>query len=261
MSSVKNSVKISAPSARRREEAQNLLAEAALFRLVALGFAAPRLGRFEELRKAFMAVDAKKNPLCDVNHVASALREARLAWFSASPSDVSAEYLRLFMGASVVSLYETAYGDGRRIGGRPVELADIGGFYSAFGFALNESDPVLADHLCAECEFMSLLSIKESYALVNGWTMRWASARAAADAFLEQHLGRWPETLLNSLCGESAPYAFVALVKLLNALIWARCRARGLRPLATKLLLEKEMDEEELACPQAVGRSTEGWRQ
>ncbi len=34
--------------------------------------------------------------------------------------------------------------DGRRIAGRPVELADISDFYLAFGFELTEAQPRLS---------------------------------------------------------------------------------------------------------------------
>jgi TorA maturation chaperone TorD len=236
----------------RRQEVQRLLGEAALFRLVALGFGAPKAVRLESVRKSLNDALAAEDLVHREPSIVRALRGARLAWFTATPSGLSAEYLHLFMGAAVVSLHETAYGDGRRIGGRAFELADIGGFYASFGFTMHELDPVLPDHLCAECEFMSLLSIKEAYALTNGWTAQCVTTRVAANKFLEQHLGRWTSGLSSSLRHEKGPYAFSALLHLLEMLIWVRRRARGIRYMPTNLAdSTSDSFEEGLVCLKA----------
>jgi TorA maturation chaperone TorD len=73
---------------------------------------------------------------------------------------------------------------------RTFQLADIAGFYRAFGVeAVPESERV--DHIAIELEFMHLLAVKE------------AVAQDAASAFLRDHLSRWgPE--FGRLLGEAA---------------------------------------------------------
>jgi TorA maturation chaperone TorD len=244
--------------ARRRRGSEELLREAAVFRLVALGFSAPRLNGFADMRRALL--DACKDEIIAAHGapVGRTLHMARAAWFAVAPNELCRDYLRLFMGTAAVSLHETAYGDGRRIGGRPVELADIGGFYSAFGFAMRDSDPVLSDHLCAECEFFSLLAIKEAYALISGRVADWRTTRAAADEFLEQHLGRWPKALLAELRRQGAPSAFVVLARLLVVLVETRRSARGLRSAVADMRhSEPEPEGDEWVCPMAeAGKDT-----
>ena len=175
------SARASLPNLRRRgQETERLLAHAATFRVVALAFAVPRPGLAAEMRASlFRLAVGRLDPT-----VQRAVTVARRAWLGASPSGLADAYLRLFMGRANVSLHETAYGDGRRVNGRPVELADIGGYYRAFGVQPRDSSPDLPDHVSAECEFLSILLLKEAFALDNGWPTEWRTTRQAAASFL-----------------------------------------------------------------------------
>jgi DMSO reductase family type II enzyme chaperone len=74
---------------------------------------------------------------------------------------------------------------------RTFELADIAGFYRAFGVEVAPGTE-RADHITAELEFMHLLAVKEALAQQNGDGVEHAEiCREAARSFLRDHLARW----------------------------------------------------------------------
>lgn len=100
-------------------------------------------------------------------------------------------YLRLFESQVAASPHETEYGLNRTTR-KPIELADIAGFYRAFGVDTRQD---MVDHVAAELEFLAYLGIKENYAAEQGWQEpREVTARAYA-SFLEDHAGRWLDFL------------------------------------------------------------------
>jgi DMSO reductase family type II enzyme chaperone len=78
---------------------------------------------------------------------------------------------------------------------RTFEMADVAGFYRAFGVAVGESGQ-RPDHIAVELEFMNLLAVKEAIALqLEGDGEHAEICRDAARAFLRDHLGRWAPRL------------------------------------------------------------------
>lgn len=84
--------------------------------------------------------------------------------------------------------YESLFGR-LNLGQQSEELADIAGFYRAFGLKAPEKERV--DHLAVELEFMSFLALKEAWAVCNGEPERALEVRAAQTKFLADHLARW----------------------------------------------------------------------
>ncbi|MEX1206758.1 MAG: molecular chaperone TorD family protein [Dongiaceae bacterium] len=241
------------PPPRRPDlEVENALARAALFRLLARGFAYPGPGHVAEMGKAFADLDGAQRRRAFAPRLAARLSAARQCWRSASGSALGPEHLRLFHGSGPVSLHETAYGDGRRFAGRPVEVADIGGFYLAFGLSIDETDPDLPDHLCAELEFVSLLLVKESYALSRAWTSRHRIARAARRTFLEHHLGRWVGEFARSVKRQETAPPYRSLADLLAETVTSECRRLRIHPVLFEgRLCHDAMQEDAFACPRA----------
>ena len=98
---------------------------------------------------------------------------------------------------------------------RTFEMADVGGFYRAFGV---EVDPagVRVDHITCELEFMNLLAVKESIALQEESDGEHAGiCRDASRAFLRDHLGRWAPRLGRLLAESDADPVFRAAGRLL----------------------------------------------
>lgn len=229
-----------------------LLARAALFRMLAAAFAYPEAGGARRLtaqlrRLESAATDVQDRPL------AQALRRLCRAWAGAAEDRLRAEYARLFLGSGPVSLHETAYGDGRRIGGRTAELADISGFYTAFGLRPADTEPDLPDHVCAELEFYSLLLVKAAYAGRHGWTVKGEITRRALRSFLEQHLARWSTALARDLAQYAGAAPYRQLSRALAVLIRAECRCSGARPQpVTGRLPADFMQGDAFVCPRAA---------
>jgi TorA maturation chaperone TorD len=79
------------------------------------------------------------------------------------------------------------------------ELADIAGFYRAFGFNVGGSVRERPDHLAVELEFMYVLALKEWYASSQGTPEQIEVCVDAQRKFLSEHLGRWIGQFAESL--------------------------------------------------------------
>ncbi len=100
------------------------------------------------------------------------------------------EYTYLFSRETRVPPYETSYLQEQTFA-RVSELADITGFYRAFGLEPSAGVGEPPDYVGAELEFMAVLCAKEAYALEHGWAELAQVCRDARRAFLRDHLGRW----------------------------------------------------------------------
>jgi TorA maturation chaperone TorD len=86
--------------------------------------------------------------------------------------------------------YETGYrGDG--IFQQSALIADIAGFYRAFGLRAGGREMERPDHITVELEFMAVLARKEALALRHGSAENVSVCRDAAATFLRDHLGCW----------------------------------------------------------------------
>lgn len=238
------------PGKRGAREREQLLANAALYRLIAQGFSYPEPELLCSVRRNALelAAAAARGEL--VPALAPALRALGRAWRTASAQSLETDYSRLFLGAGLVPLREGGYGDGLRFAGQPVDIADLNGFYLAFGFELSDTAPNPPDHLGTEIEFVSLLHLKKALALQRG-RMREAKIVDQATAhFLEDHLGRWVSSLAAALSeGQaSAPYALLAEV--MKKAVAAECARLGVKPApARRGTANDPMAGNTLVCP------------
>ena len=86
--------------------------------------------------------------------------------------------------------YELEYGRGEIIQ-QTADLADLAGFYSAFGLGLLDSALERADHVSVECEFMGVLCAKEAWGRRQENYELVEMCRDAQRLFLRDHLARW----------------------------------------------------------------------
>jgi len=86
--------------------------------------------------------------------------------------------------------YETEY-VGDQLFYQSQQLADIGGFYRAFGLDVSETVHERLDHLAIELEFLHVATAREAHALHSGDEEGARLCRDAQRAFVEDHLGRW----------------------------------------------------------------------
>lgn len=101
-------------------------------------------------------------------------------------------HLRLFGHAvrGTCPPYELEYGRGEIIQ-QTADLADLAGFYAAFGLCLGEGAYERADHVCVECEFMCVLCAKEAWGIRQGNMELVDACCDAQRQFLRDHLARW----------------------------------------------------------------------
>jgi TorA maturation chaperone TorD len=115
---------------------------------------------------------------------------------AAAGASLREEYYRTF-GHQISKdcpLYETQYGAGH-VFQQAQDLADIAGFYQAFGLEVAESAGERPDHISLELEFMSILTYREAYAWLHHGPDQVAQLRETQQAFLRDHLSRWVPVL------------------------------------------------------------------
>ncbi len=124
--------------------------------------------------------------------------------------DAERAYLRVFghAGTPTAVPYEAAYVTTNVFQETDV-LADVAGFYRAFGLAPDRERP---DHVRLELEFAHILCFKEGYARRHHGAAEVAICDDGQRAFLAAHLGRWAETFFRRLRASSdgTHYALVA---------------------------------------------------
>ncbi|HET7377314.1 MAG TPA: molecular chaperone TorD family protein, partial [Anaerolineae bacterium] len=111
------------------------------------------------------------------------------------------------------------------------ELADIAGFYRAFGFTFDGKIHERPDFLASELEFMHILTLKEARAVEAGRADQAEICIEAERKFLQDHLGRWiglfAQRFTPTAVGDG-PY--LGLVQLATAFIDSHADQIGARP-------------------------------
>lgn len=151
-----------------------------------------------------------------------------------STADLQSEHRRAF-GLTGSLCYETECGLPHEFR-QSQELADIAGFYRAFGFTTGGPVRERPDHIAAELEFMHVLSLKEACAAENGTAEHVEVCFDAQRKFLQDHLGRWIDLFAESLARSAAAGPYLALARFAAAFVRADAVRLGLaleqRPLA-----------------------------
>src|SRR3990172_7014307 len=101
------------------------------------------------------------------------------------------------------------------------DLADLMGFYQAFGLNLRDAEESRErpDHIAVELEFLHFLCWKEAAARVDGDEEHISVCLDAERKFLGDHLGRWADLFARGL-EKTAPEGFYpALAALLRAVV------------------------------------------
>lgn len=163
-----------------------------------------------------------------------ALRASPL--FQTLLSDVSVEamqkeHTRLFSltVAGGIAPYETEYGI-KGIFMKTQQMADVAGFYRAFGFEVDENARERIDFIGAELELMHWLTLKEEHASAKDQPKEARICRDAAANFLDAHLGRWAPFFGEQLETSSRSPFYRELGRQLHSFIRAECRRLGVTP-------------------------------
>jgi DMSO reductase family type II enzyme chaperone len=145
--------------------------------------------------------------------------------------DLQAAYRRLFGHtlAADCALYELLYRGGD-IFQQAHALADIAGWYRAFGLAIAPEAKERVDHIGVELEFMYVLTHKEAHALARGATDRAQLCVETQIGFLLEHLGRWGPLFARRLRQQAPPGFYAALAAALEAFFALELQRFGLSP-------------------------------
>jgi len=237
------------------QEVGRSLARAAVYRLLGGAFGYPSQAGLSELER--MAAAAADGPLG-----LPPLREVLLGLVEtirhADAGELAQEYVFLFDRQVRCPPYEGAYGEVSQMAGKATQLADVAGFYSAFGLQPAAARPDTEDHIAAELEFMSALALKESYLLAEGDGDGLEVTREAQARFLGDHLGRWAEALADSLGQATALPYYAAVATLLAAWVRTDVARLGATPVRVESRLGQDpLQEDAFTCPMAAEAAIE----
>lgn len=211
------------------EEAARALVRSQIYRALALAFRHPdaeSAGALAGIAPALVAAAAGRVPA----GVRGALSELAAAVEGADLESLKEQYVETFGHVTVPDcpLYETACGMGDPFL-QPQTLADLAGFYRAFGLEMAGDARERADHLTVELEFMHYLAYREAYALEHHGEERTAVIRDAERRFLEAHLGRWAPVLARAVSARAGG-ALGAAARLLERLLVHEVERWGICP-------------------------------
>ncbi|ELY60069.1 anaerobic dehydrogenase [Natronococcus amylolyticus DSM 10524] len=117
-----------------------------------------------------------------------------------------------------ISQYQIEYSPGTLVTSTDV-LADISGFYGAFGLSMDEGNRERVDHLCIQLEFLSHLALQTAYLENEGDETGIEVLTDAQGSFLEDHLGRWTGRFRETLEDEADVEFYRALAVLVDSLV------------------------------------------
>lgn len=158
------------------------------------------------------------------------------------------EWTRLFGVGLAAVPYETEY-DPLAVARKGHRLADLLGFYEAFGLRVARGLPEFPDHISAELEFMALLLLKAAHAVSRAMAEARAVSEDAARKFLADHLASWGETFAERVEAATEEEFYRLTARLLRGLLAAECRLLEVEPAAQATL---PRDPGPLTCPFAA---------
>lgn len=168
---------------------------------------------------------------------------ATTVWWEVSPDELSAEYDRVFgIGVGELPPYETEFAPNREPFARAQQMADVAGFYRAFGLTVTRDRP---DALPLELEFMAFLLTKER---VASETEHKAVCRVAQRDFIRDHLAWWVPSYAAGLANKAGTGPFASLARALAAYLPTERNRFGLKAPAAPARAQSVPAEEPAGC-------------
>ena len=226
--------------------------EIALLRVLSLGLAPPTSSTLEEIGALAGALTARPGAPAELG----ALHDAAV---STPLDELVAAHERLFDGDVAVPPYEGSYElDPFR---QTRQMADVAGFYAAFGAEADGPAVERADHAGTELEFLAYLGLRRIEAAESGRDEEAERCAEIETSFITDHAGRWLPVFFAALA-DRAPTTFHYLLGTIGTqAIAAEVAARGLdvelvpadrRPLSAVEADEIECGAEGLGDPIAL---------
>lgn len=204
------------------------LARSAVYRLLSQVFSYPTPRTLRELRRqdvplAVALSSRLPDPVPEAVHqLADALRGVPVR-------ALESQFTRLFTHVHSADCppYETDFTT-RDVFRQSQELADLGGFYRAFGVEPSRADPERPDHVAVELEFLHLLTYKEAWARARGEDDRAALCRQAQESFLASHLLAWVPEFVRRVAALAPGTPYRAAARLGTAFLAAEAARLGI---------------------------------
>lgn len=206
---------------------QHMLWRGAMYEALAFAFSYPDTETLAGLGAALETLAEHEETARHGDRLAFDALAAALA--AAEPEALAERYNLLFAGEVLCPAGETEYELDAFTKAR--QLADIAGFYHAFGLHVPEDRPAPADSLATELEFLSQTVMRQAYAALNGWAEQQQLCEEAQRSFLEDHLGRWAPLFCRSLFEMVEGEGFyAAAAALCEQFVIEEIRASGANP-------------------------------
>lgn len=231
---------------------QKTLSRSAVYRLLTLACAYPTRERLLALKEE-ACPDAMEGPFGLPKRLQRAIEPLGQALAGLDLDALRSQHHAAFghMPLPDSPAYETGY-LGSSVFGQTQAMADIAGFYRAFGLKLSQSERERVDHLTVELEFMRFLTFKEAVALVHHGRASASVCRRAQRRFWRQHLGRWLPVFSALLMARAPDGFYGAVAPALDSFAQAEARVLGGAPQATELTSERPSFSE-MECGSASG--------
>ncbi len=240
----------------RQAAADDALARAVVYRALSVGFQMPTDERLYQIgsHERFAAVAAalrrldRQSRSGRLTSVAMRLASLRVP----SANHLATSFVRLFGHTTrgLICACETEYGADNAFH-QPQQLADISGYYLAFGLRPAVACEARADHVACECEFMDFLNRKEALLLAacsdDDETL--AATRDAARTFVRDHLGRFGRAFAARVMVEDPEDFFGVLGRTLLEILDVECHRLHIDAGPIDLAVRPEVaDEAPMAC-------------
>lgn len=238
------------------------MARSILYETVAVALGVPDPGRLNKLSApetspalldAASVLDRSRSSSSgtELRDIRSRIEQLIAALRTEDPGQLRDYYQRLFghTARGRVTPYETEYGIESSAFRQTQDLADINGFYTAFGLKTDPSAHQRCDHIVAECEFMCFLTRKEAWLADQSDSDSLFAVRNAQRLFLSDHIGRFGHAFAASLIKEVDNPVYAAAGHLLELLLLWECDHFGVEPAARFISLRStEEDQVPMAC-------------
>jgi TorA maturation chaperone TorD len=227
---------------------QRVLGRSAVYEALALGITYPSEGSVARLRD--LLEDLAGHDVVRAYGLAPRLAAIGEAIEVLDIADLQLEHNRLFLGQVLCSPHETEYE--RDTFSKASQLADIAGFYNAWGLQTSESRRTMPDFVGTELEFLAMVTRREAYAALRGWANRRKVARESAHAFIQTHLGRWVNAFAADLrevtADDAAGRFYAAVARLLEQFVVMDIAAAGVLPSVLTMRVPRPEDDEPMVC-------------
>ena len=229
-------------------DVQRILGRSAVYEVLALGLTYPSEASRERL--ADLVADLADHEVVKAYGLAPRLAAITEALDLTGVEDLQLEHNHLFLGQVLCSPHETEYE--RDTFSKASQLADIAGFYNAWGLQTSDVRRTMPDFIGTELEFLAMVTRREAYAMLRGWANRRKLARESVQAFMQTHPGRWVNAFaadLREVTSESPAGSFYsAIARLLEQFVVMDIAAAGVMPAVLGMRMPRSEDEEAMLC-------------